>query len=78
MADDQIHEQLNAMVKGEGGAVRITENDATLRRLMVSAAVIGRMVTDYEAKTTGNQDINAHHKRTQYSAIICFRHQECS
>jgi len=32
LAHDQIHEQLNAMVKGDGGVIGITGNDQALRR----------------------------------------------
>ena len=32
MAHDQVHEQLNAMVKGDGGVIGITNKDKTLRR----------------------------------------------
>ena len=30
MAHDQVHKQLNAMVKGDGGMIGITENDETV------------------------------------------------
>jgi len=30
MAHDQIHEQLNALVKGDGGIIGITENESAL------------------------------------------------
>ena len=32
LAHDQIHEQLNAMVKRVGGAIGLTENEAALMR----------------------------------------------
>ena len=32
LAHDQVHEQLNAMVKGDGGVIGITENETALRR----------------------------------------------
>ena len=32
MAHDQIHEQLNAIVKGDGGIIGITENESAMRR----------------------------------------------
>ena len=32
MAHDQVQEQLNAMVKGDGGVIGITNKDKTLRR----------------------------------------------
>lgn len=36
MAHDQIHEQLNAIVKGDGGVIGITENESALRRWMIA------------------------------------------
>jgi hypothetical protein len=37
LAHDQIHEQQNALVKGDGGIIGITENEVALRRWMVAA-----------------------------------------
>jgi len=36
LAHDQVHEQLNAMVKGDGGAIGLTENEAALARWMIA------------------------------------------
>ena len=36
IALDQAHKQVNALVKGDGGAVGLTEDPAALRRWMVS------------------------------------------
>lgn len=36
LAIDHAHEQNNASVKGDGGAVGLTENPSALRRWMVS------------------------------------------
>jgi hypothetical protein len=36
MVIDQAHEQSNAVVKGDGGAIGLTEDSATLRRWMVA------------------------------------------
>ena len=33
MAHDQIHEQLNAIVKGDGGILGITENEFSLETM---------------------------------------------
>ena len=44
MALDQAQEQLNALVKGEGGAVGLAENAAALRRWMVAGSEISRMI----------------------------------
>ena len=44
IAIDHAHEQNNAMVKGDGGAVGLTENPSPLRRWMVSGPEISRVV----------------------------------
>ena len=48
MALDQAHEQLNALVKGEGGAVGLTENAVALRRWMVTGPEILSMIQEFE------------------------------
>lgn len=49
---DQVHEQVNAEVKGEGGAVGLAENPAALRRWMVSGPEISRMVQEFEGSNS--------------------------
>ena len=49
LAHDQVHEQLNAMVKGEG-VICITENETALRRWMVAGPETARLLTEYEEK----------------------------
>ncbi|KAK3720972.1 hypothetical protein QZH41_006543 [Actinostola sp. cb2023] len=44
IALDHAHEQVNALVKGEGGAVGLTENPSALRRWMVAGPEIARMI----------------------------------
>lgn len=48
MAHDQIHEQQNAIVKGDGGVIGITENEAALRRWMVAGPELARIVNEFE------------------------------
>ena len=48
MAHDQIHEQQNAIVKGDGGVIGITENEGALRRWMVAGAEIARILNEFE------------------------------
>jgi hypothetical protein len=47
-AMDQAHEQCNALVKGEGGAVDLTNNPSALRCWMVAGPEIARMVEEFE------------------------------
>ena len=44
IAIDQGHEQNNASVKGDGGAVGLTENPAPLRRWMVSGPEMALLI----------------------------------
>jgi len=45
---DQAHEQINALVKGEGGAVGLTENLGALQRWMMAGLEIARLVAEFE------------------------------
>ncbi len=49
LAIDQAHEQANAVVKGDGGAIGITEDPSALRRWIVSGPVVSRLVSQYES-----------------------------
>ena len=42
------HEQVNAQVKGEGGAVGLTENPAALRRWMIAGPEVARIIHEFE------------------------------
>ncbi|XP_061580540.1 uncharacterized protein LOC133446517 [Cololabis saira] len=61
MAIDQCHEQNNALIKGSGGAVGLTENPGALHRWMVAGPEIARMTTDFENDSTPGE--NRHHEQ---------------
>jgi hypothetical protein len=42
LAHDQVHEQLNAMVKGDGGVIGITENESAFKRWMEAVPEVAR------------------------------------
>ena len=42
------HQQSNALVKGEGGAVGLTENPSAFRRWMVSGTEMSRIINEFE------------------------------
>ena len=50
LAHDQIHEQLNAMVKGDGVVNGITEHDQALQRLMVGVQRLPECSTNMRGK----------------------------
>lgn len=51
IAIDQGHEQNNAAVKDDGGAVGLTESPAALKRWMVSGPEMARVIGEFEAST---------------------------
>ena len=66
VAIDQAHEQNNASIKGDGGAIGLTEDPAALRRWMVAGPEIRKLVTDYET-ASGSKDVKSdtrHHEQS--------------
>ena len=57
------HEQVNAIVKGEGGAVGLTENPAALRRWMVAGPELSRMVQEFEGGNSSKEENVTHHEQ---------------
>lgn len=49
LAIDQAHEQNNAVIKGDRGAIGLTEDPGALRRWMVAGPEVSRLVAAYEA-----------------------------
>ncbi|KAG1697675.1 hypothetical protein GQR58_005903 [Nymphon striatum] len=52
IAIDQAHEQNNACIKGDGGAVGLTDNPAALRRWMIAGPEVARVIEEFQH---GNQ-----------------------
>ena len=48
MAIDQAHEQNNAVIKGDGGTIGLTEDPSALRRWMVAGPEVSQLVSNYE------------------------------
>ena len=48
IALDQNHEQQNAILKGDGGIVGITEDESALRRWLITRPDISRVVQEYK------------------------------
>ncbi|WAQ98989.1 hypothetical protein MAR_023362 [Mya arenaria] len=64
MAIDQGHEQNNAMVKGSGGAVGLTENPSAFRRWMVAGPELARITIEFETAFTAQDDATGHLEQT--------------
>ena len=63
IALDHAHEQVNALVKGQGGAVDLTENPAALRRWMVAGPELSRMVEEFEGSFTVSEERDHHEQK---------------
>ncbi len=48
---DQAHEQANAVIKGDGGAIGVTEDPSALRRWMVAGPEVSYLVAQYESQS---------------------------
>ena len=73
LALDQAHEQNNAVIKGDGGAIGLTEDPSALRRWMVAGPEICKFVADYEA-VSGSKDTKkgSHHHEQSPTAQKTF------
>ena len=61
---DHAHEQCNATVKGDGGAVRLTNNPAALKRWVTAGPEIARLVSSFEHQLLLSQDrLKDHHEQ---------------
>lgn len=49
IAIDQAHEQMNAMIKGDGGVVGITQNPTALLKWITAGPEIARLTEEYES-----------------------------
>ena len=70
IAIDQAHEQNNAIVKGDGGAVGLTENPSALRHWMVSGQEIAQVVN--EKKVASSNDVKTDHHEENRSFQMMF------
>ena len=55
---DQAHEQNNKCVKGDGGAVGLTENTTQLLRWMISGPEMARVIGEFEASQEQIKHVN--------------------
>jgi len=61
---DQAHEQLNAIVKGDGGVVGLTENDAALQRWILAGPEVARLLAEFRSSfSSGVVGEDCHHEQ---------------
>ena len=63
---DHAHEQMNAQVKGDGGAIGLTEDPGALRRWMVAGPHLAMVITEYES-TIDNSHVGTNQKHHEQS-----------
>ena len=63
---DQAHEQNNACIKGDGGAVGLTENPRALNRWMVAGPEVAKALEEFqqEYEMWGRSSDTRHHDQT--------------
>ncbi len=66
IATDHAHEQNNALIKGEGGAVGLTDNPSALRRWMVAGPEVARVIEEFHNQQyhCGGEVTIHHHDQT--------------
>ena len=70
IAIDQAHEQNNASVTGDGGAVGLSENPAALRCWMVSGPEMARLIGEFEVSTKKRKITDfRHHEQTKHAQM---------
>ena len=62
IAFDHAHKQVNALLKGQGGAVGLTENPAALR-WMVAGPELSWMVEEFEGSFTVSKERDHHEQK---------------
>ena len=78
IAIDQTHEQNNAAVKGDVGAIGLTENPAALRRWMVSGPEMARVIREFEMSTEKKKSTDfCHHEETKHVQKAFKRDVDC-
>lgn len=76
---DQAHEQVNEHIKGDGGAVGLTENPQALHRWMVAGPEIARAVGEFQQNFTDTDlesQSHKHHEQTPAVQNAFARHVE--
>ena len=63
---DQAHEQNNALIKGDGGAVGLTDNPSALLRWMIAGPEVARAIEEFRDghQHWGRREDTRHHDQT--------------
>ena len=72
IAINQAHEQANAVVKADGGAIGVTEDASALRRWMVAGPEVSHLVAQYEVASGAKEgtEHTSHHEQTDQAQKV--------
>ena len=63
IANDHVHEQPNAVLKGDRGIIGITENEPALKRWSIASPEMARIINDIEVSLSQKKTReNRHHE----------------
>lgn len=76
IAIDQAHEQNNKIIKGDGGAVGLTEDPSALRRWMIAGPETSRPIEEFETvNPSRNHKVDSrHHEESEANQVTFFEH----
>ena len=57
IAIDQAHEQVNAVIKADGGAICVTEDPSELRRWIIAGPEVSQFVAQYKIASEANETV---------------------
>lgn len=66
LAIDQAHEQNNAIIKCQGGAVGLTQDPSSLRRFTIAGPEVSRPLLEFEHHNNSENDTRHHEQYTAY------------
>ena len=75
LAHDEVHEQLCAMLKRDGRAIDLTENEAALMLWLVAGPEMTRILHEYDEKHSNAKDNTEHHHEPIFSVQKMFLDQ---
>ena len=73
IAIDQAHEQNNKIIKGDGGAVGLTENPSQLLRWMVSGPEVARVIDEFKSSEEQTKKQQSEGPDFRHHEILGFR-----
>ena len=72
---DQAHEQNNALIKGSGGAIGLTENPSALRKWVIAGPEQARLIVEFERQFLRDTRVQETHHEECLSAQNTFNQQ---